>query len=83
MMANNTNIQIRMLQRQRLIQRVTDLHTNIHQLDNMSQYQLETKLQLVEHHFNTFERLQTELESLDESQLEVDHRTTFEDTFVK
>ncbi|XP_017486855.1 PREDICTED: uncharacterized protein LOC108375268 [Rhagoletis zephyria] len=49
----------------------------------MSQYQLETKLQLVEHHFNTFERLQTELESLDESQLEVYHRTTFEDTFCE
>ncbi|XP_036327163.1 uncharacterized protein LOC118739764 [Rhagoletis pomonella] len=40
-------------------------------------------LYLVEHHFNTFERLQTELESLDESQLEVDHRTTFEDTFCE
>lgn len=81
--ASDTNIHTKVMQRQRLIQRIMNLHSNIHQLDNMSQYQLETKLQLVEHHFITFERLQTELESLDESQLEVDHRTIFEESFCE
>ncbi|XP_017469900.1 PREDICTED: uncharacterized protein LOC108361708 [Rhagoletis zephyria] len=81
--SSNNNIRVKELQREQLCCRVADLRENLLHLNAMTPSQLETKLALLEHHFTTFERLQSELEFLDDSQFELDHRIVFEEAFCE
>ncbi|XP_036341048.1 uncharacterized protein LOC118750434 [Rhagoletis pomonella] len=81
--SSNNNIRVKELQREQLCRRVADLRENLLHLNAMTPSQLETKLALLEHHFTTFERLQSELEFLDDSQFELDHRIVFEESFCE
>ncbi|XP_037813119.1 uncharacterized protein LOC119604511 [Lucilia sericata] len=70
---------VKILQRNRLIKRVTDISCQC--FEEMSYTELEVKLELLEQKYKQFETIQSELENIDESQIEEDFRDKFEDIF--
>lgn len=77
------SVRVKIHQRENLLRRLRSLHLGVIESDTFSLRQLTAKLDLVERQYSTLETLQTQLEELDESQLNEDHRVTFEDTYIE
>ncbi|XP_065356247.1 uncharacterized protein LOC135950644 [Calliphora vicina] len=76
-------IRTKSLQREQIISNIRMMKTNINELFQLSVYQLEVKLSLLERQLQSFERVQLDLESLDESEITQNHRATFEDAYYE
>ncbi|XP_054745705.1 uncharacterized protein LOC129250088 [Anastrepha obliqua] len=77
------NIRVKILQQENLLTRFRSLYLGVIESDTFLLRQLPAKLDLVERQYSALETLQTQLEQLDESQLNEDHRGTFEDTNIE
>ncbi|XP_017475849.1 PREDICTED: uncharacterized protein LOC108366080 [Rhagoletis zephyria] len=75
------NVRVKVKQRANLLARLQSWHIGIDGPQPLRQ--LKIKLVLVERHNNALEELQTQLEKLDESQLEEDHRAAFEQSYIQ
>lgn len=77
------NIRTKSLQRDQMIAHLKSLRENINEMQKMSAYQLEVKLSLLERQFESFEKVQMDLELLDESQITLDHKMVVEETYFE
>lgn len=76
-------IRVKELQRDGVLKRVLEDVNNISDYCALTLHQLEVKLSLLERQLESFERIQSELEALDESQFCENHRILFEDAYFK
>ncbi|XP_036346966.1 uncharacterized protein LOC118756302, partial [Rhagoletis pomonella] len=77
------NIRIKMHQRDNLLTRLRSVHIGVLEGESLSLRQLAAKLSLVERQYTALDALQTQLEELDESQLEAEHRVALEESYVE
>ncbi|XP_065362050.1 uncharacterized protein LOC135955620 [Calliphora vicina] len=72
------SLRTKSLQREQIISNI-----NINELFQLSVYQLEVKLSLLERQLQSFERVQLDLETFDESEITQNHRVIFEEEYYE
>ncbi|XP_017471576.1 PREDICTED: uncharacterized protein LOC108362929 [Rhagoletis zephyria] len=77
------NIRIKIHQRENLLTRLRSLHLGVIDGETSSLRQLTAKLDLVERQYSALDTFQTQLEELDESQLNENHRGILEESYVE
>ncbi|XP_075157941.1 uncharacterized protein LOC142231207 [Haematobia irritans] len=70
---------VKMLQRNRLVKLLSNLNTQT--FDDLSQAEIEVKLEFLESKINLFEQLQSDLEYMDETQFNETHRDDMESSY--
>lgn len=78
---SDSRIRIKALQREQILKRLQSEINNISAIESMSLSQLEVKVSMLERQYESFDQLQAQLETLDESQFCENHRDTAENAY--
>ncbi|XP_036347287.1 uncharacterized protein LOC118756638 [Rhagoletis pomonella] len=76
-------VRVKKSQRLSLLNRLKALEIPSVQLSALSAPHIEAKLALIERYYNSFEELQTQLEILDDTELDEEHRLTMDESYCR
>ncbi|XP_036340110.1 uncharacterized protein LOC118749413 [Rhagoletis pomonella] len=76
------NIRIKVRHRELVLQRLESSRASLAELNTMTESMLKVKLEILQRYLDSFEAIQSQLEELDESELEGTHRAKFEAAYL-
>ncbi|XP_017479198.1 PREDICTED: uncharacterized protein LOC108368789 [Rhagoletis zephyria] len=76
------NIRTKVRQRELVLQRLESSRASLAELNTMTESMLKVKLEILQRYLDSFEAIQSQLEELDESELEGTHRAKFEAAYL-